>query len=57
MTPEKIKSKKDLKREYRISYPTLKKWLKLVPGLDTTSKRSYFTPHELELIYTHIGKP
>jgi hypothetical protein len=57
MSLENIKSKKDLMRVYKISYPTLRRWLKSVPGLDLSIKKSYFTPRELELIYSHIGKP
>ena len=51
-----VKSKKDLKNEYKITYTTLKKWLDMVPDLKNTRKH-YFTPIEVELIYSHIGKP
>lgn len=51
-----VKSKKDLKNEYRISYTTLKKWLDMVPGL-INNRKHYFTNVELELIYYHLGKP
>lgn len=50
------KSKKQLCAEYKISYPTLIKWLAMVPDLEKSQKQ-IFTPNELEKIYKHIGKP
>lgn len=51
-----VKSKKDLKNEYKISYVTLKKWLDKIPGLINSNKK-YFTPKEVDLIYNHLGEP
>lgn len=51
------KTKKELKNDYGISYQTLNKWLKSVPGLILDRYTKIFTPNQLELIYRHLGKP
>lgn len=51
------KTKKDLKNEYKISFPTLRKWLLKIPGLELTATKQFFTPLELEKIYAHLGRP
>lgn len=51
------KTKKELKNEYGISYQTLNKWLKSVPGLMMNKNDRIITPSQLELIYNHLGRP
>ncbi len=51
------KTKKDLKNEYQISFPTLRKWLLKVPGIELSLRKQFFTPLELEKIYAHLGRP
>lgn len=51
------KSKKDLKNEYQVTWPTLRKWLLKVPDLQLNPRKQIFTPLELQKIYIHLGRP
>lgn len=48
-------TKKDLCKLYKISFPTLRRWLADVPGLQIDGKRRHITPDQLEKIFKKYG--
>ncbi len=47
----------ELARKYKVSIPTLKKWLGLIPELILIENQRIFTPKQVEIIITHLGEP
>lgn len=52
-----MKTRRQLAREYGVSYDTLNKWLAKVPGLTLEKYQCLLSPKQLELIYNHLGEP
>ena len=48
-------TKKELCKIYKISFPTLRKWLSAVPNLNLDGKRRHIPPAELEKIKKMYG--
>lgn len=47
--------KSALAKRYKVSLPTLRNYLKSVPGIDVNKRK--FSPQELTIIYTKLGEP
>lgn len=51
------KTKKQLCEMYKISAPTLRKWLNHIPLLEKNINNRIFSPAQLKLIYSYYGHP
>lgn len=50
-------NKTQLAKMYKVSYPTFKTWLKLVPDLGLQPTQRILTPKQVEKIFKHHGEP
>ncbi len=47
----------ELAQKYKVSIPTLNKWLVLIPNLSLMENQRIFTPKQVEIIINHLGEP
>lgn len=50
-------TKTQLARRFKVSTPTLNKWLALIPNLNLAAKQRIFTPKQVQIITEHLGEP
>ena len=50
-------SKTQLAIQYKVSYNTFIKWLRMIPELEINRKTRLLTPKQVQMIYNHLGEP
>lgn len=53
----KAYSKKELANLYGVSKETFRKWLRMVPGVNSDRYAVILPPADVERIFLHLGKP
>ena len=56
-TRRKALTRTELADMYGITYPTLVKWIKDIPGLGLDPRKRILTPKQVGLVIEHLGNP